>query len=300
MLTMSTRGGHRGLLPLLLSLLALCFDLPTRADVSVYVTSSSYSPNPVNISAGEYVVWVCTDNNGPYDIGDQYYAWEAGTIVNNGDYVYLQFTAPGNYSYIDHTFDNGGPGSIHVLANVAPTANITSPTNNSVFTAPATFNFTAVASDTDTDGLLGLRLFLGTNLLSQMQAPSLIPPGRAMAYVPQMTNSTVLSNLDAGTYTLYALSTDTARETVISSPVTITVQNPAGITLTPLAILAGKFQFNVTGLTAGKTNIMQATTNIASSANWVSLATNIASGSTTSFTNAVGAGRRYFRILQLP
>jgi hypothetical protein len=53
-------------------------------------------------------------------------------------------------------------------------------------------------------------------------------------------------------------------------------------------------------LTAGKTNILQSSTNLASSANWMPLETNIAAGSSVSFTNAISGGHHFFRLLQLP
>jgi plastocyanin len=296
---MRARGRRGGFFLHIFTLFAGLLVLPVHADFVVDVTSSSFFPNPVNISAGEYVAWVCTDFNGPYDIGSENFEWEAGTLFNYGDYVVLQFLSPGSYPYIDSTFDNGGVGSLNVVANVNPTVTITTPTNGTVFTAPATFNFNAVASDTDADGLVVLRLFLSTNLLSQTMAAPLNPPGRAFTYTPGMTNSTMLTNLAAGTYTLFAIGTDNARSNTLAF-VNITVQNSSAITLENATLQAGQLKFNVTGLTAGKTNVLEATTNISSATNWVSLATNVAAGSSASYTNAVGAGRRFFRVLQLP
>jgi plastocyanin len=296
---MSSRGCHPGGVFLIFTLFLGLLAVPVRADKEVDVTISSFDPNPVNISAGEYVVWVCNDMNGPYDIESENGTWSGGTISNPGDSVAVQFLSPGSYSYIDYNFNNGGVGTVSVVANVVPTVNIANPTNNAVFTAPASFNFIAVASDTDADGLFEFASFVGTTNVADQFAMPVSPYGVTTAYTPKMTNSTMVTNLPAGTYTLSVQAFDNANTTV-SGSVTITVQNPAGIILTPATVLAGKFRFDVAGLTAGKTNVVQASTNLASSANWVSLATNVASGSSASYTNVAGPGRRYFRILQLP
>ena len=88
-------------------------------------------------------------------------------------------------------------------------------------------------------------------------------------------------------------------ETTATNQITIYVQNPS-ITLTAPRIVAGSFQFNASGLTIGKTNVLQVSTNLASAASWVPLATNVAAATTMSFTNAATASRRFFRLFQLP
>jgi len=61
----------------------------------------------------------------------------------------------------------------------------------------------------------------------------------------------------------------------------------------------GLFVFSATGLTIGGTNVLQTCSQL-NPTNWVSIATNISSASTASFTNAVGGGTHFFRLLQLP
>jgi hypothetical protein len=65
-----------------------------------------------------------------------------------------------------------------------------------------------------------------------------------------------------------------------------------------LNLANGQFIFSATGLSVGSTNILQACADL-NSANWVSVATNVATGGTGSFTNAVVASRQFFRLVQL-
>lgn len=80
---------------------------------------------------------------------------------------------------------------------------------------------------------------------------------------------------------------------------TITVTSPS----TPLIQLetprqvGSQFLFDATGLTVGKTNIVQASTNLTA---WIPVATNIADSAAMTFTNPATLPQRYFRLLQLP
>jgi len=65
-----------------------------------------------------------------------------------------------------------------------------------------------------------------------------------------------------------------------------------------LNLANGQFIFSASGLSVGSTNILQACANL-NSANWVSVATNVANASTASFTNAVVASHQFYRLVQL-
>lgn len=71
----------------------------------------------------------------------------------------------------------------------------------------------------------------------------------------------------------------------------------ADITLEAPRLEAGQFLFDVTGLTAGKSNVLLTSTNLT---NWTALSTNIASSSTMTFTNSPAVGARFFRVYELP
>src|SRR5204863_1660840 len=99
----------------------------------------SFSPDPVNIVAGEYVYWV-DDGSGPYLISSDTGAWAPFQTPNG-----VVFTQPGQYGYHD---DAGDFGTVFVTPNIPPSVTITNPATNAVFSAPATFTISTDASDT--------------------------------------------------------------------------------------------------------------------------------------------------------
>ena len=95
------------------------------------------------------------------------------------------------------------------------------------------------------------------------------------------------------------LGTFTYRDQLDSGTGSITVIR----SLPPVIILesarneGGQFLFAATGLTAGKTNVLQASTNLTS---WVAIQTNVANGVSLTFTNATTLPRHFFRLVELP
>lgn len=248
-----------------------------RADAVVTDDGSILDPDPVVIVTGEAVFWQDT-GFGPYVISSV--SGPASFSTQTGGAGIL-FTIPGHYYYDDDQFNTG---TVIVSPNTPPAVAITNPTNNATLAAPATFNFTADASDTDHDGLSDVEFYVGTN-----QVDDIFFPG---------PYATTVSNLSAGTYVLMAVAFDNVGATTTNT-ITINVGSVAPILLSAPKMVAGKFQFNVAGLTVGKTNVIQSTTNIAST-NWVSLATNMASTNTMSFTNASASSRNFYRVVQMP
>jgi plastocyanin len=260
---------------LIVCLLATACALHAQPYVTVTDDGFAFSPDAVSIVTGEAVYWV-DDGSGPYTIFSTTSAWSPVTTPGG-----ILFNAAGTYSYFD---DAGDQGTIYVTTNVPPTVVITNPTNNAVFTDPASFTFSADASDSDADGLSDVVFYIGTNLVDDVFSDPF---------------ETSVTNLSAGSYTLTAVAYDNVGA-VTSNSVSIVVQNSGPITLTALTMTTDGFQLTATGLTAGKTNILQSSTNLVSSANWTPLETNIAGGSSVSFTNAISGGRHFFRLLQLP
>lgn len=254
----------------LLCLLAL----QSSAQILVIDDGLSFTPDPVSIVTGEAIEWQ-DDGTGPYLIISDTGAWP--TFQTPGGVLFDQ---PGTYAYHD---DVGDTGTIFVSANVPPTVVITNPAMNAVFTAPATFLFGADASDSDADGLSDVEFYVGTNLVDDIFSSPFV---------------TTVTNLPAGTYLLTAIAYDNAGASATNS-ITIFVQNSIPITLTHPRLVAGKFAFDASGLTAGKTNIVEISTNLISTANWLPFSTNVATASTMSFTNSA-RGRGFFRLIQLP
>jgi len=242
------------------------------ADVVVTDDGFSLSPDPVTIVVGEAVLWQ-DDGSGPYQIISATGAWT--TFSTPGG---ILFSQPGTFSYYD---DVGNFGTVQVSLNVAPSVTITNPATNAVLTAPATFLFGVDAFDPDTDGLSDVEFYVGTNLVDDVFSSPF---------------TTTVTNLSAGTYSLTAIAYDNAGATTTNS-ITIYVE---GISLSIPKMVAGQVQFNASGLTIGKTNVLQTSTSLSGTAGtWVPLVTNIATASIISFTNSTShAG--FFRLLQLP
>jgi hypothetical protein len=119
----------------------------------------------------------------------------------------------GNYSFTAKAIDNKGATtstSINVTvknqANALPTVSITSPANNASFNALASFTFSASANDAD--GTISSVEFLNGSetITSDNTAPY----------------SITISNLQAGTYTLFAKATDNSGGTATAA-ITIVV-----------------------------------------------------------------------------
>ncbi len=77
-----------------------------------------------------------------------------------------------------------------------------------------------------------------------------------------------------------------------------------GVVANPIIIsspkrLGTQFQFDISGLVVGRTNIIEASTNLTT---WLPLVTNVATSTVSSYTNTQVSlfGSRFFRVVQLP
>lgn len=250
-----------------------------RADATVYWDYDyGFSPDTVVIGPGEVVTWYNFDP----------YGFDVNVIFNNGFSFFLPNyygqavmfpSQTGIYSY--HS-DWGDPGA--VIVNLPPFVAITNPPNSAVFPAPAAFTVQATASDTADDYVSGVQFYIATNASLNFITNVFDAP-----YAAQVTN------LGPGTYTLTAVATD-SRGAQATNSITVTVSN-SSITLTAPRISAGRFVFNVTGLTVGKTNVVQTSANLFS---WMPIQTNIAASASLAVTNGITSGSHFYRILQMP
>jgi len=81
--------------------------------------------------------------------------------------------------------------------------------------------------------------------------------------------------------------------------VTVTVVGSVStgpILLASPRMAGSQFLFDVTGLTPGLTNLVQASTNLT---NWVFIETNLATGTSATFTNSISSSSSFYRLLQL-
>ena len=260
--------------------LILSLPIQVRGDATVYWDSDAgFSPATAVIGPGETVTWWNYDPYG-FDV----------TVTFNGSFSFdlpnyqgqgVTFpSSAGTYSYSSNWGDHGA-----VIVNLPPSVTITNPLNNAVFPAPAMFTVRAAASDTADDYVTDVQFFLGTGDSTNAIDDVLSPPF-----------TTTVTGLAAGTYVLIAVATD-SHGAQATNAVTVTVGGGAAMNLNAPRISGGKFVFDVTGLTSGKTNVLQTSTNLIS---WQPAKTNIAAGSAMTLTNPPSSGSHYYRLLQLP
>lgn len=244
---------------------------------TIHLSAAGPSPTLLNVLTNEPVIFVA-DDAGPYAVVS--FNWAAGTIYlpHQGSTGTVTLAFSGIYNYED---GQGGAGIIYV--NIPPSCKITNPTNNAVFTAPASFDFTVDARDPDQDKLIGVDFWLDTTYLDgKLSQPFTVP----------------VSNLGPGTYTLMAVAVDYG-EAAVTNSVTITVRPPT-LLLSNARKMGGQFVFDVSGLTAGKSVVLETRSTLANNNSWVALRTNVVAGTSISLTNPISAGAAFFRAYQLP
>lgn len=251
-------------------------------DAEVDWTSSyGFSTTAVSINAGDAVFIVNYD--------DPDYGWDVAITGDSPEYFYVYLPAgyytyhiyntPGTFTFSDDFYEETVYVTVNALAPLAVT--ITDPTNNADFTAPATVPITAVPSGGA--GYYDVEFFVGTNLIDDIfDAPYTV----------------TATNLPAGTYILTAIATD-YNYNQATNVISITVSSAPAIVLNAPRMAGNQFLFNVAGLTVGKTNVVQYCTNL-SNGTWTSMATNVASSSSRTVTNAPGVGWRFYRLFQSP
>ena len=126
----------------------------------------------------------------------------------------------GTYALTAKATDNQGASTTSATINIqvnnstptnqAPTVSLTNPTNNAQFTAPASVNITASASDAD-GSVAKVEFFNGSNKLGESSSS------------PYQFNWT---NVSAGTYALTAKATDNQGATKTSATINIQVNAP--------------------------------------------------------------------------
>lgn len=116
---------------------------------------------------------------------------------------------------------------------------------------------------------------------------------------PNYWNSLLVDQGDAFAHTFNNVGTFTYSDQFDSGTGTITVilPVPPGIVLESARQAGSQFLFEATGLTVGKTNVLEAATNLTS---WVAIQTNVANNASMTFTNATALPRRFFRLLERP
>ncbi|SFH06693.1 Por secretion system C-terminal sorting domain-containing protein [Pontibacter chinhatensis] len=179
---------------------------------------------PVAITAGTTYLISYHSSGGGYSANNPYFtqavenhplrALASGEDGPNGVYKYSanpafpdEFFLSANY-WVDVIFNTDGAPS-----NQSPTVSLTAPSNNATFTAPATINLSASASDAD-GSVAKVEFLQGETKLGEDTNES---DGWSFAW----------ADVPAGTYTLTARATDNAGAVVTSAAISITVNEPA-------------------------------------------------------------------------
>jgi len=253
------------------------------AEHYVTVDDSGFDPGTLPINVGDTVVWLNFDDSFSHTttsdlpVLDPNY-WN-GFLFDFLDTFSKTFNTVGMFTYRDQL--DIGVGVIVVGAgNVPPSVTITNPSADAVFTSPATFAIEASASDPDGGGVAFVEFFVDGNSLGI----DLTEPYSASA-----------TDLAPGSHSLTAIATDNLGAQGTNS-VSITV-NPGNVSLRNPRLVGGAFLFDVTGLAADKTNLVQASANLTQ---WTPIRTNSGPDSSMTVTNARTAARLFYRVVQLP
>ncbi len=244
---------------------------------TIHLSAAGPSTSLLNVLTNEPITFIA-DDEGPYAVVS--YNWAAGTLYlpHAGSTATVILAFSGLYNYED---GRGHYGMIWV--NIPPTCKITNPTNNAVFTAPASFDFNVDARDTDGDKMMGVDFWLDTTYLY------------GTIYLPYTVR---VSNLGPGTYTLKATAVDYGEGTATDS-ITIHVQAPTILLSNPRRAGA-QLVFDVSGLSVGKSVVLESRSGLNGSESWIPLHTNVAAATSISLTNPISAGAAFFRAYQLP
>jgi hypothetical protein len=181
----------------------------------------------------------------------------------------ITWAAPpaGSYSLTARVFNSCGASAISPAViitgnNPAPIATITAPTNNAVYTAPATINITVNAADTSPGTVASVSFYNGATLLgTDTSSPY----------------SFSWANVAAGTYSLTARATDNQGALGTSSVITVVVNEqgqgiPGTIQSESYATMSG-IQLEATTDTGGGQNVGWIDAN-----DWMDYTVNVATG----------------------
>jgi plastocyanin len=242
----------------------------------LYTYSWGFSPQTVILYMGDEISWVNYDSGHDHTFTSDLPSsnpgyWNVSRHAYDPPY-YRFFNKAGTFNFHDQL--SAATGSIIVAEQ--PSVTITYPPGSAVFTAPASFYIQTGASNA-----AYVEFFVDGGF---MQRVDYIPPYPVM-----------VTNLLAGSHLLTAIATDLLGYQATNA-VAIVV-NAAVITLGNPRIQNAQFLFDTANLTNGKTNVLQASTNLV---DWISFKTNTAMNSLQTFTNPIASSRRFYRVVQLP
>jgi plastocyanin len=259
----------------------------TTWTVNAISDNYTFSPTNITINVGDTITWSGLDNAHnvtgltPQDQSD--FCGQLSSMATETSCSHT-FMVAGSFPYecTIHGPCCGMTGLVTVVAVTAPapTVSITSPLEGAVFAAPA--NVAIAANATVSAGAVtNVQFFANSNFLGA----AVTPPFGFTA-----------NNLSAGAYALTAVATASGISAT-SAVVNVNVVTPAAVTISGEGATGGQFSFAYNS-SAGLGYIIQSSTNLA---NWLAISTNVASGTTSQFTDtAPVSGVRYYRVQLQP
>ena len=169
---------------------------------------------------------------------------------------------------------------VNITVVPPPSVSISNPASGAVFAAPANVNIAADAT-VSSGTVTNVQFFTnGISLGSVQTAPF----------------SLTANNLAAGAYALKAVAT-AAGISSTSAVVNVSVVNPVAVSLSGAAVNSGQFSFNYAA-DPGLAYVVQSSSNLV---DWVSLVTNVASGSPVPFSDSFDSNPiKFYRVGRLP
>jgi len=241
----------------------------TAANISII--NFAFTPNNVSINVNDSVTWTWVGS--PHTTTSDTGLWDSG-VFGTGHTFTRTFTSAGSFPFhcTVHPFMIG---TINVQSvNIPPKVAFTSPSNGSVFAAPASFTLSATASDSD-GTVTNVAFLQGASLLGN---------------VPTAPYSVSVRNLVGGNYTFSAVATDNAGGKT-TNVLTLSVVAAAPIRLSaPQRPSPTSFQFSYSA-TLGLSYVVQRSQDLT---HWAALSTNTATASSVVFTDKNAVGNLWF------
>lgn len=245
--------------------------------------------NPsINVNDTINFVWSTSNHSSTSQPGSAF-TWGSG--VQNTPFTFpVTFTQAGSFPYECTVHVSIGMTGLVTVASsaVPPTITITNPASGTVLSAPA--NITIAAATTDSSGTVTNVQFLITS------GGNKVPFANSTS--APFTGTT--NNVPAGSYTFTAIATDTLNNTGTNS-ISLSVVTPVTNVLTQ-----AKFQSNTNftfsySANVGLNYVIQRSSNLASSNNWIPLATNQAASNPATFTDTnTAANPAFYRVGRMP
>jgi plastocyanin len=266
----------------------------SAATTNIIVGSSGgadvFTPNIVNINAGDTIIWnwqgsFHSTTSGSSGTPSGF--WDSGTTPQNAGFSFTNtLNSAGSYPFFCR-FHFGAPFFMTGLVTVAsvtlpPSISITNPPNGTTLAEPASFTLAANASSSS--GITNVQFFQGVSSLGN---------------VPTAPYSVPVTSLTAADYAFSAVASDNGGLKATNA-ITVHVVTPVAIVLSAAQFIPpGDFRFNYTA-NPGLSYIVQRES-ILNPGSWTTLGTNVAGGSPVLFDDPTASGNpAYYRVGRLP